>query len=1115
MTTRRRMLLSAFGILAGISLFLPYAGAESVRSKEFTSTGRKDPMLNHSLPMVLAAGSDTAWVNVHLSGAACPGSVTRGGEATGGPLAAETWCFEGGASDTASVGPGPGGVGTRTYRFTHYDRNRRRDDVDSLYWRATTFQAVAGTRSMWCGGTNNRCGTWLYTGGGYGNFWNQTMQVSLGGPFNATLGCSLSFATRYVVERNYDYAYVEFKSRRDGKWKVIDAFNGRSGCTVTAPALACFVDWNNYIGPTKCPPIPFGTAVNYPQDWRGAASAARDTPWPYANNKVYLAGDSLTTTPASLDSLLIRWRFITDALWSAEEPGNPEAKGIWVDNVLIKVGGVTVVNQNFDALAENALPAAPFNFPQGDAVYDGWALRFDLDPPLEGYFNPSPGDSGLPSACELNASWQWSIAATAGGIPHNPANTGPYFFLETPTIPLNYSEGGVGPFSKPGVVWQYDVFQNILPETCDFTDTKVQVHKTAGNAWCPQQNIDGFVLYGGGTFWNIDLIENASAFTTQSGLDSVRFTWSLIDVGEPGTPCWDPGLPPHREAQFVVDNVSIGLIDGSATTFTTAGRSFNFQDTFNTHTCLYNANVANSDVGQGQYLLHDRSESLSLIVLDPDDLPAGNVELWYSTDSTSWTSKDMNLTIPDPLDPSNGGTYTSTVCDTPFTPGTQYVYYIRATDGAGNIAYFPPAANPTHDNYPSYFPVEILPTPGTKILLVDDFGRNHLDYHACRQDTVSRPADDAYEEILRGLGFGYMQAGGYDKYDVQGASSNQRINEPWGFRTSPPDSPQVGSNVYDVVIYTTGPAFNAWTIQDTTQLFLKEFVFDGGNVLITGDRILEDLTNPSTPVDLEFVPYVLGATYLGDHAAGFLNSDRFPRARGLGTILANGDSMHVYSGCDFVRPEMNKITVNGSGLPAWSHPGAYLLYEDQTAPYDSVAGIYNFVTFSPDTGKVVYLPFSLDALVNINEVTCDPPRSTPTTAPGGGTDVPLVHVFGRAELLRDILSLFGLSAPATSVAGAEPGQRFENRLYAPSPNPFNPQTKLRFSLEVDGPVSLEIFDVAGRKVRTLVNESRLAGAHNVLWDGRNGRGETVASGVYFAKMQTRSFTASEKLTLLK
>lgn len=1115
MTTRCRALLTAIGLVGGIAILLPAANAEDVRSKEFTTRGQRDPMLNPSLPVILSVGSDTAWVNVHLSGAACAGATYRGGEGTGGPTAAETWCFEGGATDTASTGPGPGGVGTRTYRFNHFDRNAKRDDQDSLYWRATTHQAIAGARSMWCGGENNRCGTWIYTGGGYGNFWNQVMQVSLGGPFNATLGCSLSFATRYVIERNYDYAYIEFKSRRDGKWKVIDTFNGRSGCTVFAPPLTCLTDWNNYIGPTKCASLTFGTAVNYPQNWRGAGPAPRDTPWLYANNKVYIQGDSLTTTPASLDSLLIRWRFITDALWSAEEPGNEEAKGYWVDNILIKVGGVTLVNQNFDALAENGLPAAPFGFPRPDPTFDGWALRFDLDAPLEGYFRPSPGDSGLPSACQINASWQWSVAATSGGIPHDPTLTGPYFFLQTPTIPLNYSEGGVGPFAQPGVVWQYDVFQNILPETCDFTDTKVQVHKAAGDAWCPEQNIDGFVFYGGGTFWNINLVENVSAFTTQSGLDSVRFTWSLIDVGEIGGPCWDLGLPPHRDSQFVVDNVSIGVIDGSATVFTTSGRSFNFQDTFNVHTCFYNANVANTDVGQGQYLLHDRSESLGIIVLDPDSLPPGNVEIWYSTDSTSWTSKDMNKTLPDPLDPGNGGTFTTTICDTPWTPGTQYVYYIRAIDALGNVAYFPAAANPTHANYPSYFPVEVLPTPGTKILLVDDFGRNHLDYHPCRQDTVSRPADDAYEEILRGLGFQYMQSGGYDKYDVQAASSNQRINEPWGFRTSPPDSPQVGSNVYDVVIYTTGPAFNSWTIQDTTQIFLREFVFDGGNILITGDRILEDLTAPSTPVDPTFVPNLLGATYLGDHAAGFLNSDRFPRSRGLGTILGAGDSVHVHSGCGFIRPEMNKVAVNGSGLPAWSHPQAFMLYEDQIAPYDSVAGIYNFVTFSPDTGKVVYLPFSLDALVDINEVTCDPPPSTPPSAPGGGVDIPLVHVFGRAELLRDILSLFGLTAPSTSVAGAGAGDRWENRLYAPSPNPFNPQTKLRFSIEVDGPVSLEIFDVSGRRVKTLVNEMRQAGAYNVLWDGRNGHGETVASGVYFAKMQTRNFSASEKLTLLK
>ncbi len=68
------------------------------------------------------------------------------------------------------------------------------------------------------------------------------------------------------------------------------------------------------------------------------------------------------------------------------------------------------------------------------------------------------------------------------------------------------------------------------------------------------------------------------------------------------------------------------------------------------------------------------------------------------------------------------------------------------------------------------------------------------------------------------------------------------------------------------------------------------------------------------------------------------------------------------------------------------------------------------------------------------------------------------------------------------------------------PNPFNPQTEIHYALPQAGTTSLEIYDVKGRHVRTLVDTVVPAGQHTVLWDGQNGRGHTVASGTYFARL---------------
>ncbi len=88
-------------------------------------------------------------------------------------------------------------------------------------------------------------------------------------------------------------------------------------------------------------------------------------------------------------------------------------------------------------------------------------------------------------------------------------------------------------------------------------------------------------------------------------------------------------------------------------------------------------------------------------------------------------------------------------------------------------------------------------------------------------------------------------------------------------------------------------------------------------------------------------------------------------------------------------------------------------------------------------------------------------------------------------------------------------------LAPPYPNPFNPRTTLRFTLASDGPVRLEIFDLAGRRVRTLVAESRETGEHAVAWAGDGDDGERLPSGAYLARLRTPGRVEVQKLLLAK
>jgi hypothetical protein len=83
------------------------------------------------------------------------------------------------------------------------------------------------------------------------------------------------------------------------------------------------------------------------------------------------------------------------------------------------------------------------------------------------------------------------------------------------------------------------------------------------------------------------------------------------------------------------------------------------------------------------------------------------------------------------------------------------------------------------------------------------------------------------------------------------------------------------------------------------------------------------------------------------------------------------------------------------------------------------------------------------------------------------------------------------------------------------PNPFNPSTNIRFGLEKSGHVSLRIYDAAGRLVVNLIDESRRAGTYVVDWDGRDGQGYRVASGVYFYRLIAGDFTRTRKMVLLQ
>jgi choice-of-anchor B domain-containing protein len=113
------------------------------------------------------------------------------------------------------------------------------------------------------------------------------------------------------------------------------------------------------------------------------------------------------------------------------------------------------------------------------------------------------------------------------------------------------------------------------------------------------------------------------------------------------------------------------------------------------------------------------------------------------------------------------------------------------------------------------------------------------------------------------------------------------------------------------------------------------------------------------------------------------------------------------------------------------------------------------------------------------------------------------------EAAIDDFMAYGFTTTATAMVPAT------TRIVANVPNPFNASTRIRFEIAAAGPARLQLFDVRGRLVRTLVSAPLAAGVHERGWDGRDDRGIAVASGAYLARLQSGDVTVTRRLQLVK
>jgi hypothetical protein len=184
---------------------------------------------------------------------------------------------------------------------------------------------------------------------------------------------------------------------------------------------------------------------------------------------------------------------------------------------------------------------------------------------------------------------------------------------------------------------------------------------------------------------------------------------------------------------------------------------------------------------------------------------------------------------------------------------------------------------------------------------------------------------------------------------------------------------------------------------------------------------------------------------------------------------------------------------NGTVIPGWP---LQLIAEAQSTPY---------VSDIDDDGDLDLVIGSDDFLVRVFDLpTLALPGAAPWPGYHGGADLRGVytHVAYDPTFVGPVVG----GGPVTPTL----------QLLPSAPNPFRGRTELRFVVPVPGPVTLEIFDVSGRKVASpIAHQIYEPGSHAVSWDGRDGSGRAVSSGVFFLRITAGSSTRTGKVLRIR
>jgi hypothetical protein len=190
--------------------------------------------------------------------------------------------------------------------------------------------------------------------------------------------------------------------------------------------------------------------------------------------------------------------------------------------------------------------------------------------------------------------------------------------------------------------------------------------------------------------------------------------------------------------------------------------------------------------------------------------------------------------------------------------------------------------------------------------------------------------------------------------------------------------------------------------------------------------------------------------------------------------------------------------------------GDILLMSVADPAHPTILGSYDIGTCAKDVQVVDNYAFAVDLYNGIKMIDITNPAN-PRYVTGYNTPGYAQHVFIQRDYiyLTDKYSFIILHVSSTGIE--EIGRVPSDFSLSPNyPNPFNSSTTIRYNLPTDSPVTIDIYDILGRKVQTLLDVKEQAGAHQVNWDAAN-----LPSGAYFARLKAGEQTQSVKMMLMK